>query len=108
MRRAVWEYLLMPAATATDTQTTHAAAMIVAGDARLAAGDATAERLVHNLAACGGKPNMSAKPRVLNMPVTSQGRERLGDEIARITGVSLGTVKAQIHRARGLVKEALG
>ena len=29
------------------------------------------------------------------------------DEIARITGVSLGTVKAQIHRARGLVKEAL-
>jgi len=30
------------------------------------------------------------------------------DEIARITGVSLGTVKAQIHRARGLVKEALG
>ena len=30
------------------------------------------------------------------------------DEIARLTGVSLGTVKAQIHRARGLVKEALG
>ena len=30
------------------------------------------------------------------------------DEIARMTGVSLGTVKAQIHRARGLVKEALG
>ena len=30
------------------------------------------------------------------------------DEIAQITGVSLGTVKAQIHRARGLVKEALG
>ncbi len=29
------------------------------------------------------------------------------DEIAEITGVSLGTVKAQIHRARGLVKEAL-
>jgi len=29
-------------------------------------------------------------------------------EIAQITGVSLGTVKAQIHRARGLVKEALG
>ena len=29
------------------------------------------------------------------------------DEIAQITGVSLGTVKAQIHRARGLVKEAL-
>lgn len=29
-------------------------------------------------------------------------------EIADITGVSLGTVKAQIHRARGLVKEALG
>jgi RNA polymerase sigma-70 factor (ECF subfamily) len=29
------------------------------------------------------------------------------DEIARMTGVSLGTVKAQIHRARGLVKEAL-
>lgn len=29
------------------------------------------------------------------------------DEIARLTGVSLGTVKAQIHRARGLVKEAL-
>lgn len=29
------------------------------------------------------------------------------DEIARITGVSLGTVKAQIHRARRLVKEAL-
>ena len=28
-------------------------------------------------------------------------------EIAQITGVSLGTVKAQIHRARGLVKEAL-
>ena len=30
------------------------------------------------------------------------------DEIAKMTGVSLGTVKAQIHRARGLVKEALG
>lgn len=29
------------------------------------------------------------------------------DEIAHMTGVSLGTVKAQIHRARGLVKEAL-
>jgi RNA polymerase sigma-70 factor (ECF subfamily) len=29
-------------------------------------------------------------------------------EIAQITGVTLGTVKAQIHRARGLVKEALG
>jgi RNA polymerase sigma-70 factor (ECF subfamily) len=29
------------------------------------------------------------------------------EEIARMTGVSLGTVKAQIHRARGLVKEAL-
>lgn len=29
------------------------------------------------------------------------------DEIARMTGVSLGTVKAQIHRARGLVKETL-
>lgn len=29
------------------------------------------------------------------------------DEIAEMTGVSLGTVKAQIHRARGLVKEAL-
>lgn len=30
------------------------------------------------------------------------------NEIAQMTGVSLGTVKAQIHRARGLVKEALG
>lgn len=30
------------------------------------------------------------------------------NEIAQITGVTLGTVKAQIHRARGLVKEALG
>jgi RNA polymerase sigma-70 factor (ECF subfamily) len=30
------------------------------------------------------------------------------DEIAQMTGVSLGTVKAQIHRARGLVKDALG
>ena len=30
------------------------------------------------------------------------------DEIAQMTGVTLGTVKAQIHRARGLVKEALG
>jgi RNA polymerase sigma-70 factor (ECF subfamily) len=29
------------------------------------------------------------------------------EEIARMTGTSLGTVKAQIHRARGLVKEAL-
>jgi len=29
------------------------------------------------------------------------------NEIAEITGVSLGTVKAQIHRARALVKEAL-
>lgn len=29
------------------------------------------------------------------------------EEIARMTGVSLGTVKAQIHRAHGLVKEAL-
>jgi RNA polymerase sigma-70 factor (ECF subfamily) len=29
------------------------------------------------------------------------------EEIARMTGVTLGTVKAQIHRARGLVKEAL-
>jgi len=29
------------------------------------------------------------------------------NDIAEITGVSLGTVKAQIHRARGLVKEAL-
>ncbi len=28
-------------------------------------------------------------------------------EIAEMTGVSLGTVKAQIHRARGLVKAAL-
>ena len=28
-------------------------------------------------------------------------------EIAEITGVTLGTVKAQIHRARGLVQEAL-
>ncbi len=30
------------------------------------------------------------------------------DEIARMTDVSLGTVKAQIHRARRLVQEALG
>ena len=30
------------------------------------------------------------------------------DEIAQMTGVSLGTVKAQIHRARRLVQEALG
>jgi RNA polymerase sigma-70 factor (ECF subfamily) len=30
------------------------------------------------------------------------------EEIARMTGVTLGTVKAQIHRARGLVKDALG
>jgi RNA polymerase sigma-70 factor (ECF subfamily) len=29
------------------------------------------------------------------------------DEIATMTGVSLGTVKAQIHRARKLVQEAL-
>ena len=29
------------------------------------------------------------------------------DEIAHMTGVSLGTVKAQIHRARGLIKEKL-
>ncbi|MEM7415818.1 MAG: sigma-70 family RNA polymerase sigma factor [Gemmatimonadota bacterium] len=29
------------------------------------------------------------------------------DEIARMTGVRIGTVKAQIHRARGLIKEAL-
>ncbi|MEE8147253.1 MAG: sigma-70 family RNA polymerase sigma factor [Longimicrobiales bacterium] len=29
------------------------------------------------------------------------------DEIAGLTGVSLGTVKAQIHRARALVREAL-
>lgn len=29
------------------------------------------------------------------------------NEIAEITGVSLGTVKAQIHRARALVREAL-
>jgi RNA polymerase sigma-70 factor (ECF subfamily) len=29
------------------------------------------------------------------------------DEIARMTGVTLGTVKAQIHRARGLTKKAL-
>lgn len=29
------------------------------------------------------------------------------DEIARMTGVALGTVKAQIHRARALVQEAL-
>ena len=29
------------------------------------------------------------------------------DEIAEMTGVTLGTVKAQIHRARGLMKEAL-
>ncbi len=29
-------------------------------------------------------------------------------EIAEMTGVTLGTVKAQIHRARGLVREALG
>jgi RNA polymerase sigma-70 factor (ECF subfamily) len=29
------------------------------------------------------------------------------NEIAQMTGVSLGTVKAQIHRARGLIKEAL-
>jgi RNA polymerase sigma-70 factor (ECF subfamily) len=29
------------------------------------------------------------------------------DEIAKLTGVSLGTVKAQIHRARGMVKEAM-
>jgi RNA polymerase sigma-70 factor (ECF subfamily) len=28
-------------------------------------------------------------------------------EIARLTGVSLGTVKAQIHRARALIREAL-
>ena len=28
-------------------------------------------------------------------------------EIAEMVGVSLGTVKAQIHRARGLVQEAL-
>ena len=28
-------------------------------------------------------------------------------EIAEMTGVSLGTVKAQIHRARGLIKEKL-
>jgi len=28
-------------------------------------------------------------------------------EIAHMTGVSLGTVKAQIHRARGLIKEKL-
>ena len=30
------------------------------------------------------------------------------DEIAQMTGVTLGTVKAQIHRARRLVKETLG
>ena len=30
------------------------------------------------------------------------------DEIAQMTDVSLGTVKAQIHRARRLVQEALG
>ncbi len=29
------------------------------------------------------------------------------DEIAELTGVSLGTIKAQIHRARALVREAL-
>jgi RNA polymerase sigma-70 factor (ECF subfamily) len=29
-------------------------------------------------------------------------------EIAEMTGVTLGTVKAQIHRARGMVQEALG
>lgn len=29
------------------------------------------------------------------------------DEIARMTGVALGTVKAQIHRARALVRKAL-
>jgi len=29
------------------------------------------------------------------------------EEIAQMTGVTLGTVKAQIHRARALVKEAL-
>ncbi len=29
------------------------------------------------------------------------------EEIATLTGVSLGTVKAQIHRARGMVKEAM-
>jgi len=29
------------------------------------------------------------------------------EEIANLTGVSLGTVKAQIHRARGMVKEAM-
>jgi RNA polymerase sigma-70 factor, ECF subfamily len=29
------------------------------------------------------------------------------EEIAKMTGVSLGTVKSQVHRARGLVKEAL-
>ena len=29
------------------------------------------------------------------------------NEIAHMTGVSLGTVKAQIHRARGLIKEKL-
>jgi RNA polymerase sigma-70 factor (ECF subfamily) len=28
-------------------------------------------------------------------------------EIAELTGVTLGTVKAQIHRARALVQEAL-
>lgn len=28
-------------------------------------------------------------------------------EIAELTGVTLGTVKAQIHRARNLVQEAL-
>lgn len=29
------------------------------------------------------------------------------EEIAHLTGVSLGTVKAQIHRARGMVKKAM-
>jgi RNA polymerase sigma-70 factor (ECF subfamily) len=30
------------------------------------------------------------------------------DEIAEIQGVALGTVKAQIHRARKMLREALG
>ena len=49
----------------------------------------------------------SLPPKAKNVLVLRDIQGYKYDEIAEITGVSLGTVKAQIHRARALVREKL-
>ncbi|GMR14297.1 MAG: sigma-70 family RNA polymerase sigma factor [Gemmatimonadota bacterium] len=46
-------------------------------------------------------------PKARNVLVLRDVQGYKYEEIAKLTGVSLGTIKAQIHRARALVREAL-